>query len=227
MSEETNPVLVASGLAKSYPGGDVVLVDVNLSLAAGDSLAITGVSGCGKSTMLHVLGGLIRPDKGKVLLAGNDLLAASATAQGKLRNRHMGFVYQFHHLLDEFTSLENVAMPLLIGGTNRSEALAKAETLLNRVGLIAHAGKPPAQLSGGQRQRVAIARALAGNPACILADEPTGNLDRKNAAEVIDTLLEQCENSRCALLLATHDHEQAKRLASIMQLQDGILQQAG
>ena len=225
MSDTDSPVLAATGVAKSY-AGDVVLADVSLSLAAGDSLAITGASGCGKSTLLHVLGGLIRPDRGRVLLAGNDLLALAAGEQGRLRNRCLGFVYQFHHLLGEFTALENVAMPLLIGGVSKSEARARAESLLARVGLADHSGKPPAALSGGQRQRVAIARALAADPVCILADEPTGNLDRKSAAGVVDTLLEQCDNSRCALLLATHDGEQAKRLAANAQLRDGMLQDA-
>ena len=228
MSDCKDAVLAATGIAKSYPGTDgAVLADVSLSLAAGDSLAITGASGCGKSTLLHVLAALIAPDRGRVLLAGNDLLAASAAAAGRLRNRHLGFVYQFHHLLGEFSSLENVAMPLLIGGASRAEACARAADLLEQVGLAGHAGKPPAALSGGQRQRVAIARALACRPACILADEPTGNLDRRTAAGVIDTLLEQCDSSRCALLLATHDREQAGRLAATMQLRDGNLQEPG
>ncbi|MCY4324490.1 MAG: ABC transporter ATP-binding protein [Betaproteobacteria bacterium] len=228
MNDKDAPVLVATGIAKSYPGagGGEVLADVNLSLSGGDSLAITGASGCGKSTLLHVLGGLIRPDRGQVLLSGNDLLAASASGQGRLRNRYLGFVYQFHHLLGEFSSLENVAMPLFIGGVAKAEALERAAVLLAQVGLADHSGKPPAALSGGQRQRVAIARALAASPVCILADEPTGNLDRKTASAVVDTLLEQCASNRCALLLATHDSEQAGRLAGIAQLRDGVLEGA-
>ncbi len=218
-------VLQATDLEKSFAGtgGGIVLAGASLQLCSGDSLAVMGASGCGKSTLLHVLGGLVKPDAGEVLLAGANLTSASLTEQGRLRNRHLGFVYQFHHLLGEFSAAENVAMPLLIRNVARPQALERAQELLAAVGLAALAGQPPATLSGGERQRVAIARALAGEPACLLADEPTGNLDRHTAAAVIDLLLSQCSERSCALLLATHDPEQAAKLANRSELHDGKL----
>lgn len=219
----SDTVINATAISKAYPGGTQILTDLNLTVARGESVAIVGASGCGKSTLLHVLAGLIKPEQGKCELVGEDLTTASPKQQGKLRNQSLGFVYQFHHLLAEFTAAENVAMPSLLGNVPRKQALAKAIELLTAVGLVDHANKLPSKLSGGERQRVAITRALANNPECVLADEPTGNLDQSLASSVIDLLLQQCSERGCALILATHDHTAAKRLGRCLQLQNGTL----
>lgn len=221
-------VLAARGLRKSFAaaGGPEVLAGVDLSLAAGASLAVTGASGCGKSTLLHIAGGLARPDAGEVAVDGVALAGLSAARRSRLHNQRVGFVYQFHHLLAEFTAAENVAMPMLIGGTARRKALARARDMLGGFGLADLADRHPAALSGGERQRVAIARALANGPKLLIADEPTGNLDAKAAAGVFELLLRQCAERGCALLAATHNLELAAGLGAARRLQGGRLEPA-
>lgn len=224
----SEPVLMAESLRKSYPGtgGGEVLAGASLSMRSGESLAVVGASGCGKSTLLHMLGGLAAPDSGTVTLAGSALTGVSPAQQGRLRNRHLGFIYQMHHLLGEFSAVENVAMPLEVAGCATKQALDRARALLARLGMEEHFGKLPGALSGGERQRVAVARALVNEPDCVLADEPTGNLDRKSAAAVLDLLLEQCSELGCALLMATHDLAQASQLDARRELRDGRLELA-
>ncbi len=210
----SEPLISCNGIGKSYRTGDEkvdVLRNVNLDFAAGDTIAFQGVSGSGKSTLLQILGGLMRPDTGNVMLEGKDYRDMSDRQVSAARNRKLGFVYQAHHLLGEFTSVENVAMPLLIRRMNADKADARARELLEMVGLLSCAGKTPAKLSGGERQRVAIARALAGRPRCIIADEPTGNLDRVNAEKVFDLLFSLCNQEKVALVVATHDDALAER----------------
>ncbi|MBF2734781.1 MAG: ABC transporter ATP-binding protein [Betaproteobacteria bacterium AqS2] len=221
-------VLAARGLSKSFAasGGPEVLAGVDLSLAAGASLAVTGASGCGKSTLLHIAGGLARPDEGTVMIDGVALAGLGGAARSRLHNQKLGFVYQFHHLLAEFTAAENVAMPMLVAGTGRRAALARATELLGDFGLAAAAARHPAALSGGERQRVAIARALANGPKLVIADEPTGNLDAKAAAGVFELLLRQCAERGCALLAATHNLELAANLGAVRRLQGGRLEPA-
>jgi lipoprotein-releasing system ATP-binding protein len=222
--------LEARGLAKTFRQGpkDVhVLQDVSLQLHAGQSLAIVGASGAGKSTLLHILGGLDEPDRGEVMVEGQSLWKLSAAERAQARNLTMGFVYQFHHLLPEFSALENVAMPLLIRGDKTAEATASAANILDRVGLSERLDHKPGELSGGERQRAALARALVGNPRVVLGDEPTGNLDERTADHVYGLLLELNQELKTSLLLVTHDKRLAARMDQQLELHMGRLQELG
>jgi lipoprotein-releasing system ATP-binding protein len=208
------------------PASVSVLTDVNFSVKQGERVAIIGRSGSGKSTLLHLLGGLDRPTNGEVQIAGISIMSLGEAERGYLRNRQLGFVYQFHHLLPEFSALENVAMPLMLGDHSPSEALGQAEALLNKVGLEHRLLHKPSELSGGERQRAAVARALVTRPACILADEPTGNLDHRNANQVFDLMLELNEDFGTSIVMVTHDERLATRMSRVMQLEDGVLTSA-
>lgn len=220
----TNPIIQAKDLQKTYMGLDVsVLNGISLEVKAGEQIAIVGTSGSGKSTLLHLLGGLDTPSAGDVSVMGNMLANLNETKRGELRNQSLGFVYQFHHLLPEFTALENVAMPLLIRRMDKPLALALAQEMLEKVGLGHRIEHVPNELSGGERQRAAVARALVTQPQCILADEPTGNLDRHTAHAVFDLLLEMNQSQNVALIVVTHDLELAAKLKRQYKLIDGKL----
>jgi predicted ABC-type transport system involved in lysophospholipase L1 biosynthesis ATPase subunit len=228
LSPMPTPVLEARDLRKSYPWGRTrleVLRGVSVCLQAGESVALLGASGSGKSTLLHLLGGLEEPDGGRVWIAGVDLFGLGAEARARLRGQQVGFVFQFHHLLGELSALENVALPLWMGGASRREAFRRARALLERLGLGDRLDHRPSELSGGEQQRVAIARALIRDPVLLLADEPTGNLDARARDEVLELFEELRRERRTALLLATHDVQIASRCERRLLLEEGLLRE--
>jgi lipoprotein-releasing system ATP-binding protein len=222
----SEPVIRCEGLSKTYQEGRLrtpVFADLTFAVAASETVAIVGASGVGKSTLLHLLGGLDAPTKGEVWVTGQPMSQLSDARRGRLRNRALGFIYQFHHLLPEFTAHENVMMPLMIGGAARVDAAQRAAELLDRVGLSARLEHKPGELSGGERQRCAVARALVTRPACVLADEPTGNLDERTAARVYGLMLELNREIETSFVVVTHDHTLARRMDRTLELHEGRL----
>ena len=222
----SNTILACEAVCKNYYDGQLnvqVLDNLTLQVDKGRSIGIVGASGSGKSTLLHILGGLDKPTSGRVSLMGQDLSELSQKQLSRLRNQHLGFVYQFHHLLPEFSALENVMMPLLIGKRPKEQARERALLMLEKVGLKDRVQHRPGELSGGERQRAAIARALVTDPACLLADEPTGNLDRKNALNIRDMMMELKQEFGTALVVVTHDDEMAARFDRVLNMTDGAL----
>lgn len=222
----SNTILACEAVCKNYYDGQLnvqVLDNLTLQVDKGRSIGIVGASGSGKSTLLHILGGLDKPTSGRVSLMGQDLSELSQKQLSRLRNQYLGFVYQFHHLLPEFSALENVMMPLLIGKRPKEQARERALLMLEKVGLKDRVLHRPGELSGGERQRAAIARALVTDPACLLADEPTGNLDRKNALNILDMMMELKQELGTALVVVTHDDEMAARFDRVLNMTDGAL----
>lgn len=228
MNDESEQVLVARRLCKKFTEGDrtvEVLRDLSLEIGQAERVAIVGASGSGKTTLLQLLGGLDTPSSGEVIVGGQSIAAMNDVQRGKMRNHSLGFVYQFHHLLPEFSALENVAMPLLVRGEAADEAQARATEILDQVGLAERLTHKPAQLSGGERQRTAIARALVTRPAAVLADEPTGNLDRRTGERIFELLLRCNTDFGTSLVVVTHDPELAARMDRVLELEDGQLKQ--